>query len=151
MYVLHKDDGAITGVITGDKNYGTDLTRVGHQWIYLAEGGDSRAFNFDTMTNYVDVEKKEAGVTHPDCLCNKEQISVLCDKNAIKADGKDFAAISGIPCGAQVTIISDAQIEFEGTVDDGEVELSASDPTIYTVHVTAGAKYMPTSVQIVAE
>lgn len=150
MYVLHDNDGTIMGVITGDKNYGEHLSKFGHQWIFLAENDDSRIFNFDTMTNYVDVEKKNAGVPHPDCLCPKGEIAVFCDRRTI-ASGSDTATISGIPAGASVTVISDVGVEFDGTVDDGSIELVAETPATYTVHVTAGARYMPASIQVVAQ
>lgn len=151
MYVLHDSDGRITGVITGDKHYGEQLTKHDHLWLFLAAEDDSRIFNFDATTNYVDVQKKAAGVPHPDCLSPCEQVSLTADKNSITANGVDVAKIYGIPAGAKLTIISDAGVEFDGIVDDGDIELSASDPTTYTVHVTAGAKYLPTSVQVVAE
>jgi hypothetical protein len=63
----------------------------------------------------------------------------------------DGTTVSGIPTGSKVKITSGVGVEFEGVVSDGEVELNAADPTTYTVNVTAGAKYLPTSIQVVAE
>jgi hypothetical protein len=151
MYVLHKDDGSITGVVMGDKNYGADLTRVGHQWIYLAAQDDSRVFNFDTMAHYVDIENKTAGVPHPDCLLPKQSIELICEKTIIEANGDDTALVSGIPSGSRVVIQADSYKQFDGQVDDGTVELSATDPATYTVTVIPAAQYLPATIQVTAK
>lgn len=147
MYVVHDETGYILHSISEpDGNYGKILTDTGQQWIFL-EG----EFSFNPVEQYVDIEKKTAGVPHNDCLCNASGIPLVADKISIIANGVDVAKISGIPTGAKVTIISDVGIEFDDVVGDGEIELSASDSTTYTVHVVAGAKYLPTSIQVVAE
>jgi hypothetical protein len=148
MYVVHDNEGTILHSISGpDANYGKALTAADQQWIFL-EG----PFEFNPVTQYVDVEKKAAGVPHVDCLLPKAAPSVIADKLEIDADGADIATISGIPSSARVTVQSDAQIEFDGMVDDGQIELSAVTPTTYTVHVTpTGAKYLTASVQVVAK
>ncbi|EKS29268.1 hypothetical protein [Afipia felis] len=147
MYVVHDEFGNILHSINGpDANYGKTMTDAGDQWIFL-EG----EFSFNPVEQYVDVEKKAAGVSHNDCLCNASEIPLAADKTSITANGADIAKISSVPVGAKVTIISDVGIEFDDVVSDGEIELSASDQTTYIVHVTAGAKYLPTSVQVVAQ
>lgn len=149
MYVLHNDDGSIVGVVTGDKNYGADLTRVGHQWIYLGSE-EASAVGFDTMTTYVDVEKKVAGAHHFECLCAMKPLNLVVDKTEIVAGGEDVAHIAGIPAGATVQVLADGRIEFQGLVDDGEIELSAVDATTYEVVVSSTPRYLPASVQVVA-
>lgn len=149
MYVLHNNDGAIIGVVTGDKNYGVDLTRVGHQWIYLASE-ENRIFNFDSLASYVDIEKKNAGAAHPDCLVPRVPLTLSVDKETISADGIDVAHITGIPAGSAVRVTSGTVVNFEGQVDDGEVELTAVDPITYDVTVVPPAKYLPASIQVIA-
>jgi len=149
MYVLHRDDGSITGVVSGDKHYGADLTRVGHQWIYLASE-DASAVSFDTMTTYVDVERKAAGAPHLECLRSMEPLTLTVDKTEIDAGGEDVAHIAGIPAGATVQVVADGQMEFQDVVDDGEIELSAADATVYEVIVSSAPKYLSASVQVVA-
>lgn len=149
MYVTHRDDGSITGVVTGDKSYGADLTRVGHQWIYLGSD-DASAVSFDTMTSYVDVERKTAGAPHLECLRSMEPLTLAVDKSEIIAGGDDVAHITGIPAGATVSISADGRMEFQDVVDDGEIELSAADATTYEIVVSCAPKYRPASVQVVA-
>lgn len=149
MYVLHSDDGAIVGVVSGDKDYGNDLSRVGHQWIYLGSE-DGSAMSLDTMTTYVDVEKKAAGAPHLECLCPMEPLVLTVDKTEMAADSVDVVHITGIPIGSTVTISAGGRIEFYGVVDDGEIELSAADAVTYDIVVTGLAKYLSASVQVVA-
>lgn len=151
MYVLHKDDGAITGVVMGDKAYSEHLSEFGHQWLFLASEDDNRIFNFDTMANYVDVEKKAAGVPHPDCILPKQPIQLVCDKTIIEANGADVAPVTGIPAGSRVVIQVDTYQQFDGQVDDGIIELSATDPATYTVTVIPAAQYLPATIQVIAK
>ncbi|BEV43907.1 hypothetical protein [Afipia carboxidovorans] len=149
MYVLHRDDGSITGVVTGDKHYWKDLIRVGHKFLFLASE-DDRIINFDTAKYYVDVEKKIAGAPHLECLCPMEPMALTVDKTEIAADGVDVARISGIPLGSTVTIAADGRIEFQGEADDDEIELSAAEPATHIITVTGPLQNLSTSVQVVA-
>jgi hypothetical protein len=148
MYIVHDEIGNVQHSISGpDANYGKALTAAEQEWIFLES-----SFEFNPVTQFVDVEKKAAGAPHVECLQPKTAPSITADKLEITADGVDLATISGIPASARVTIQSDAQIEFDDVVDDGQIELSAATPTTYTIHVTpTGARYIPTSIQVVAK
>lgn len=137
MYVVHDDEGNILHSISGpDANYGDVLTVAGEKWIFL-EG----EFEFNPAGQFVDIESGK--------LAEKLVQPIAVDKHTIAAVS-DTATISDIPSGSKVTIISDAGIEFEGLCEDGNIELTASDPTTYTVHISSSPRYLPTTVQVVA-
>lgn len=129
MYVVHDAKGTILSTISGPgKEYGVSvLDKQGDLWLF-----DPLLLNLDPNTYCVDVD------AIPKKIVPKLAIVLKQDKKTIIADGVDESVISGIPEGANVSIVLNGQAEMMSCpVTDGKIEVSSDVPATYLVTVTA--------------
>ncbi|MEJ0046969.1 MAG: hypothetical protein WDN04_13270 [Rhodospirillales bacterium] len=94
---------------------------------------------FDVQTHYVDL------TAEPPLAKEKQPLSLIANKTAIKADGADVARVTGVPIGAMLAIDDEEPIK----VTDPEIDFAASAPGTYLLRLF-GPAWLTAELEIVA-